>query len=416
MITVIISFDFYLSIVFLEKGENLNKFFSLLLVFSLILSSCSKTTPQILDENTDNKKCENIIATWVTYKEIETLIKDAVNEKSFSELVYDKLSVLRNYGINTIFLHVRAFDDALYTSATFPISEYCKNDKGNLNFDVLKVFINEAEKLNINIHAWINPYRVRNDGKTEKLTENNFFNYLYKNEPTALIISESFIYYNPASTQVQKHILDGIREILSNYSVSGIHFDDYFYPTSDEAIDKKYYNEVNMKISLSDFRRMCVDNLISSVYCLVKSYNHDLIFSVSPSADIEKNYNSNYADVKKWLNADGYADWIIPQIYFGFNHETMPFLDVLKNWRDISSSSTAKLIIGLSLYKSGNVDKYAGTGEREWIENSSVISEQIKALKSENTNSYAIYSSSFLYNLNTENLNLENEKKNLPVE
>ncbi len=393
----------------------MKKFLITVLILSLLFSSCTKKAPQITEESTDKNLCENIIATWVTYREIENLAGSVTDEKAFSELVYSKLLILSNYGINTVFLHVRAFDDALYKSDSFPVSEFCMNFDGTLKFDVLKIFLTEADKLDIDIHAWINPYRVRNDGKTENLTNNDFYNYLCKNEPSALIIRDSFIYYNPASTNVQKHILDGIREILSNYSVSGIHFDDYFYPTSDELIDEEYYKNVNVPMSLDDFRRMCIDNLISSVYCLVKSYDKDLIFSVSPSADIEKNRNSNYADVKKWLNSDGYADWIIPQIYFGFNHETMPFSDVVKSWKDISSSKKVKLIIALSLYKSGNIDKYAGKGEREWIENNSVISEQIQTLKNENIDNYAIYSSSYLYNTVTENPNLENEKKNLPV-
>lgn len=393
----------------------MKKIFSVVLIISLLFCSCTRNTPQANDESTAKSSIENVIATWVTYREIESLVTETVDEKSFSELVYRKLSILSDYGINTVFLHVRAFDDAFYSSEIFPASEYCMNTDGTLKFDVLKTFLSEAEKLNINIHAWINPYRVRNDNKTEKLVNNSFYNYLCKNEPSAIILGDDFIYYNPASTAVQKHILDGIRELLSNYTVAGIHFDDYFYPSLDEAIDKEYYKTSNFQITLADFRRTCVDSLISSVYRLIKSSDPDSVFSVSPSADIEKNYNSNYADVKKWLNTDGYVDWIIPQIYFGFNHETMPFEKILKSWKEISVSGKAKLLVGLSLYKSGCVDKYAGTGKNEWIENSDIILKQINMLKTEKIEEYAIYSSSFLYNSLPENKNLENEKKNLPV-
>lgn len=392
----------------------MKKFFALILIIIFVFSGCENTTNETTEIT--QKPNENIIGVWINYNEIQNLIDDCDNQSQLNNKIISMLNEFRKYNINTIFLHSRAFDDCFYNSKLYPPSEYCVNDNNELKFDVLQSFIDCSKDFNIEIHAWVNPYRIRKDNKTDLINKNTLAGEWYAKNPQdqRLIITDNSIFYNPAYIEVQKYVLSGIKEILENYSVDGIHIDDYFYPTTNDTIDIEIYNNYvknGGKLSLTDFRRENVNSLITSIYSLVKSYNQDLCFSISPSADIEADYNSHYADVKLWASQKGYADFIIPQIYFGFQHETMPFETVLKEWLKLKTNH-CKIAIGLSIYKSGKIDNYAKSGSSEWLDNTNVLQRQISIIdNNENLNGYVYYSCDYL--LNDFNENLQQEKLNI---
>lgn len=372
----------------------MKKILILILSVTLLFSSCSFTTP---DRQSKSEKTY-IRGVWITYEEIKTVVDSAATQNEFQQLLYNKLYNLKQMGINTVFLHVRAFDDAFYNSEIFLPSEYA-SENGKLKFDVLATYISVCNILDIDIHAWINPYRIRNDGIIEKLSEKSYAYQLYADNPNdeRLIICDKGIYYNPIYSETRSRIISGINEILENYEIDGIHFDDYFYPTTDESIDNEYYNDYITGggwMDIEDLRRSAVDSLMAEVYRIAN--DNGLVFSVSPSANIEKNKKLYYADVEKWLTTSGYVDYIIPQIYFGFNHDTMPFEKCLEDWLELYNGST-KLLIGLASYKSGKDDFYAGSGRDEWINNSDVIERQIlKIGENENICGYVLFSSTYL--------------------
>lgn len=392
----------------------MKKLFIIFLTCIFLLCGCENSANQIDEQATVQN--DNMIGVWITYKDINSLINDCNTQELLNKKINLMLTEFSKYNINIIFLHCRAFDDCFYKSKTYVPSVYCSDKNENLKFDILNSFIECAENYNIEIHAWVNPYRIRKDGNTELINKYTLASkwYIENPEDQRLIITENNIYYNPASLEVQKYVLNGIKEILENYSVRGIHIDDYFYPSTSKSIDTDFYNEYIKNggdLSLSDFRRQNINTLVSSIYSLVKSYNDDLIFSISPSADIDSDYNTHYADVKLWASQKGYADYIIPQIYFGFEHETMPFETVLSEWLDLKTNIT-KIAIGLSVYKSGEVDIYAKSGSNEWIENSDILKRQISIINNnEMLNGYVYYSSSYL--LNDYNENMKVEKNNI---
>ncbi len=385
----------------------MRKYFILQIIFicsCFILSSCTSKTE--IDEVVESP----IFATWINYNEINNLVTSSNTDDEFERKIDNVISTLNDYGINTVFLQVRAFDDCFYVSSIVPVSQYCSvNDK--LKFDVLKTFIDVSDKYDIKIHAWINPYRIRNDDKIEMI-KNPFAKEILKNEnDERIIITENKIYYNPAYMDIQNYILRCIKEIIENYDVAGIHIDDYFYPTTSNEIDKKIYNdyvENNGQLSLAEFRRNSVNSLVSSIYTMIKKSNENIIFSISPNADININYNNFYADVELWSKSIGYADYIIPQIYFGFQNSNANFVDLLNEWIKMKTDNN-KIIIGLALYKSGNEDNYAGKGIKEWCENSNIISNQIKYSLEKGADGVSIYSASYLYS-DTRNNNLIEEK------
>lgn len=404
-----------MSTIFYKKGGKfLKKIFLLSLIVIFLFSSCVFLPATQEDKSADNQK---FVGVWITYKEIESLCGESKNEEQLKSNIEAMLITLKKYKVNNIFLHVRAFDDCFYSSSIFNVSYYCSDENGNLKYDVLKYFIEVSEQYNISVHAWLNPYRIRNDNRVDKISKTSFAGELLaeNSNDERIILTENSIYYNPAYPEVQNYVLNGIREIIENYNVSGIHIDDYFYPTTNERIDKNIYDDYIMSggdLSLADFRRNEVNSLISSIYSLVKSYDDNLLVSISPSADIKKNYNNSYADVKLWAQNKGYVDIIIPQLYYGFEHSTMPFDDLLNEWMLLQNENT-KIVVGLAVYKAGNEDVYAQEGSNEWLENYDILAKQINCINSEYAFGWSYFSASYL----CENVSkaLENEKNNMIV-
>lgn len=308
--------------------------------------------------------------------------------------------------INTIYLHVRPFSDSIYNSKLFPFTHTISGIQGKeINFDVLKYFIEKSHSRDIKVHAWINPYRISNQTDISSISKDNPA-YKWLNTNHVKVIEDKGIFYNPASNEVKELIVAGVIEVAENYDIDGILFDDYFYP--DDTIDLESYKEVEGNISLQDYRLSQVNELISKVYKKIKETKPNVLFGISPDGNITNNYEKHYADVKTWLEEDGYIDYIMPQIYYGFFHQTKPFIKTINEWNDLIKNKV-KLIPALALYKSGEIDNYAGSGKNEWIEYNNIIKKQLQV--SRNINNYygfSLFRYDFLVNnMNNENLNHE---------
>ena len=226
-------------------------------------------------------------------------------------------------------------------------------------------------------------------------------------------VCDTGIYYNPASPKVIDLLLKQVYEIISNYQVDGIHFDDYFY--QDDSIDlenyQKYYLENNG--SLQEYRLNIINTTIKSIYKLIKGYNKNIIFSISPDGNIDNNYELHFADIKTWLSNDEYIDVILPQVYYGFNNELKPFQETVKEWNDLIKSNV-KIVPVLAFYKVGIEDEYAITGKYEWVNNKDIISRQIKYLKTLNKyNGYTLFRYEYMFNDKIMNENSKVELENL---
>ena len=342
----------------------------LCLCILLLLGSCKTDggKERIKDDNSVYHK-----GVWVTYTELNGMLS-ADFKKEFSEL----LKSCKEKGITDIFVHTRAFCDAYYPSKLFPMAESVKA----VDFDILEFMVSSAHQKNIRFHAWLNPYRVRTaDNNIENIKEESP---AYKwGSSDNLLVTESGIYLNPASYEARILVTDGVREILNTYAVDGIHFDDYFYPLDlteeDMSSYEKYFGEAENPVSIEDWRRGNVNALISGVYTAIKFINKDIIFSVSPAADMEKNYNSRYADITLW-GESGCVDWLIPQLYFGFNYpdSNFRFDNLLSAWKKELKNSKAKLLIGLASYKIGT---QTPPDKEEWAKGEEIIEAQEKICK-----------------------------------
>ncbi len=369
----------------------------------------------IIDDKNDlsnNKKEEveeisEVRAFFFSYIEFEEYIMNEDNDGA-KDNIDTIVSNMKSDKFNLLILHVRPFSDSVYPSKIFPTSKYI----GNVSFDVFKYFIDKCHSVEIDVHAWINPYRISHDKNF--VIDKSHPAYSFVGTSNIGVLSNG-IYYNPASNLVTSLIVSGIEEIIKNYDVDGIHFDDYFYPNGD--IDKEtyaLYKSSGGSLSLKEYRLLNIRNMISSVYSSIKKINKNIEFGISPQGNIDNNYSSVYLDVKTILSSSGYVDYIMPQIYFGFENNSRPFKETISEWNNLIKESTIKLIPALSLYKSGSSDKYAGSGSNEWINNSDIIKRQIIDSRTmSNYSGFSVFRYEHFYNEEIQNNNMKNEIKNI---
>ena len=361
-----------------------------IVVLILFLCSCGK-----INGNNETQYQSGI---WISYYEINSMLGDEGDFKTEFKTVIENCKSLQ---IQNLYIHIRAFADSLYRSDYFPLMTAAQK----YDYDIFDYMIEECHKNNLKVHAWINPYRVSTVTSNIEEISNQSPAYKWLNdENKSNDINVGFangIYLNPASNEVQGLVLDGIRELIAKYQIDGIHFDDYFYPTTSEDFDAASYNQykktTEIPLSLADWRRENVNLLLSSCYNVIKYANEDIIFSISPAASLQNNYNNLYADVAAWVKG-GYVDEIIPQLYFGFEYpdESFRFLNLINTWKDIASQNRdVKLKIGLACYKA-KPDLEAD--KAEWSAKSDIIARQIEVCQNdENISGYVFYSYSSVF-------------------
>lgn len=326
------------------------------------------------------------IGIWYPYMDYADYMYGKTAEE-FRSAVHDMYGQAKAQSVNTIYVHVRPCGDAYYSSSIFPAGAYLDGD-----YDPLQIMLEEAHSLGLSIHAWINPLRCQTVEQMDKLPETFIVKQWAENRTGSLVgIVNGRYYLNPAYDEVIDLICQGVDEIVRNYDIDGVHIDDYFYPTTSPDFDQTAF-EVSGHTDLSLWRLENCSRLVHAIYESVKRVDSGILFGISPQGNIDANYSSQYADVKLWCSAVGYCDYIIPQIYFGFENETCPFAETLAAWESLVTCENVSLIIGLAAYKQGAEDKWAGTaGELEWIENTDIIQRQISLVEQSSADGYALY-------------------------
>jgi len=388
----------------------MKKIIPFLLIICLLLPSCQiKNKQQIIPETDNEISPSELRGIWIScYDHINASGKTRAEYKLETDKMF---KTINDYGMNTAFVHLRAFSDAFYKSDIYPYSSFIAGIEGtDLPFDPFEVVLESASEYGISVHGWINPFRISTKNDISHISEKNPAKKILEsgNKNGEICVLQNGIYYNPSLLENHKVIIDGVREIISKYDIDGIHIDDYFYPSTDTIIDKiqydKYLSEGG-KLSLSEWRKTNVNAFVSAIYSAVKSENSNLIMSISPSAKFDENDKKLYADISLWLSEKGYADIIIPQIYFGFEHDTLSFDTLLNQWGNLQKNKSVSLACGIAAYKCGLEDEFAGSGINEWQNNTDILSRQlINIRKNNNYIGFAIFSYS---DLTRENCNTE---------
>lgn len=281
------------------------------------------------------------------------------NEKAQKDEYRTMLDQLQAAGINTVMVQVRPKADAFYPSAINPWSESLTGTQGrDPGYDPLAFMVEETHRRGMSFHAWLNPYRVTT-GTTDVTTLAD--NHPARLHPDWLITHNGALYYNPESEGVKKHVIDTVAEIVTNYDVDGIHFDDYFYPSNyplpeGESRDGK----------IADARRTTVNDMVAQVYQTIKRIDSSVLFGISPMG-IWKNkksdptgsattgseaYYSVFSDCRQWIKA-GTIDYIVPQIYWEIGFPVADYQTLVSWWSRETHGSPVTLYIGQAAYRDG---------------------------------------------------------------
>ena len=325
---------------------------------------------------------------WPTNKSLNIKDKKIRIETQKKDLT-TMLDKLKDEGVNTVFFQVRPTSDAFYKSKLAPWSYWLTGKYGeNPGFDPLEFAIEEAHKRCLELHAWCNPYRVSmppslytdeeglpldslEDVKKMLLKDGNN---IYAKHPDWVKVGANRLVLDPGIPEAQKYVEDCIMEIVNNYDIDGIHFDDYFYATKD-GFDYGYsdmhtfytYGDTNKYYDIKDWRRNNTYTLVKAIHEEINKKKPWVKFGISPagvwrnkSDDVTgsetdagiPNYDTAYADTKKWV-LDEIIDYICPQVYFTFGNKRAPYGTVSSWWADLLKNNPnvkTQLYIGIGLY------------------------------------------------------------------
>lgn len=325
-----------------------------------------------------------------------------VDEQTYRTRLGNYLTAMDNAGINTILIHARSHGDRLYGSINdeyTSISPYSKRYTGSTTtvstYDAFEIFIEEAHKKNISIHAWVNPLRLGSPtdmadyAASFPIKQMQTGNYAGEYHTDYINVVANMYWLNIGYSSVRQYIVDSVMEIVNNYNVDGVVIDDYFYPAGATTdFDQECYNNYleTGTLSLAEFRRDNATVLMQQIYKAIKDVK-DIPFGISPAGNniaiddgyyTSYNYTTMYADIRKWVTETWtdennveypYMDYVSPQLYWPDDDK---FAYVVSTWYNrldgllidwaelVYESETIKFMPSLGLYqaKAGAYTEY----------------------------------------------------------
>lgn len=355
--------------IFVKKILRSAAFFIVLIFtvfFGLNLKACKVYATEINGTSTEEQasadeavrvipnELKDVRGVWVAFCDYKNMGLYNKSEEDFRKNADKMFAKFKKDKINTVFFHVVPCNDSVYPSKYLKWSKYMFEKAPT--YDPLEILIETSHKYGIAFHAWLNPYRKKMG-----------------------------VSFNPGKTSSINRIVKIVDEIINNYDVDGIHFDDYFYPSNNQ------FKKVSVKT-----RKKNVNKMVKKVYKTVKAYDENLLFGISPAGNVSY-AESIGCDLEAWMSEDGYIDYIVPQIYWSDVYKlkgkkTKLYTERLAEWTSMNENNTP-MIIGLALYRAGKKD-YSDKG---WKKSNKNIVTQIKKEKVAGCQGFVLFSSSYMY-------------------
>ncbi len=347
----------------IKNNPKMTHNFSIALLFFFFTALFSVTQAQANPTHPKNEFRAVWIATVVNIDWPKTST-DAV-EKQKTDYI-EILNTYKKLNYNVVIVQIRSVGDAFYASKLAPWSRYLTGKEGKAPdpyYDPLEWMIQQAHQRGFEFHAWFNPFRATFDLRKETLSPTHD---MIKHPEWMIKYGEKY-YYNPGLPEVQSHLVAVVEEVVKNYDIDAVHFDDYFYPykiSGQDFNDTASYKKYGNGLSLSDWRRMNTNNFVKCTNYAIKKIKPWVQFGISPfgvwrnksvdpkGSDTQSgqtNYDDLFADPLAWMEYK-WVDYILPQLYWSIEHKTASYSKLLKWWSE-NSNGNAAVYIGNSSYK-----------------------------------------------------------------
>jgi uncharacterized lipoprotein YddW (UPF0748 family) len=339
---------------------------------------------------------------WLSY--LDWALADFSSADAFGASADGMLANCAALGLNTVIAQVRPFGDALYPSSLFPWSHLCTGTQGqDPGFDPLDILLERAHARGLSLEAWINPYRLRLNASTPAAFAADS---PANTHPEWCVTVNEGVYLNPAVPEAADYVVQGVRELLENYAVDGIHFDDYFYPTTDASVDAAQYAAAGTSAPLEDWRRANVTALVTKARAAVKAADPTLRFGISPQGNPDNNYSQQYSDVSAWIapaDGDPLVDYICPQLYWGYHYtlkngsDRFAFENISAEWLAMPRAPGAALYFGLGAWRIGDGDGGQNADSTSQWQSGHNLADQIADLTAQGAGGYGLFRYGSLY-------------------
>ena len=334
-------------------------------------------------------------AVWVSYLELAAM--DFSSADAFRAGAAALMDNCLSIGLNTVLVQVRPFGDALYRSQLFPWSHLCSGVQGqDPGFDPLDILLTEAHTRGLSLEAWVNPYRLKSSASLPSTTAETS---LLNTHPEWVCTVGEGAYLNPAIPEAADYVVQGVAELVQNYAVDGVHFDDYFYPTTDAAIDAAQF-AASGQADLAAWRRANVTQLVRAAHDAVKAADPTLRFGVSPQGNPDNDLNQQYSDISAWLTASGedaVVDYLCPQVYWGYGYQLQSgstrfaFENIISEWQAMPRADSTALYFGLGAYRIGVGDGGTNADSVSQWSTGEALARQVEDLRSRGAGGWALY-------------------------
>lgn len=257
------------------------------------------------------------------------------------------LDALQAHKFNAVILQIRPQGDALYPSELEPWSYYLTGKQGwapDNFYDPLAFWIEQAHARGLELHAWLNPYRVHHVNGGD-ISAHSLVNKL---DEAVIKLDSGYYWLDPSDENAVSHTLDVVEDITQRYDIDGIHMDDYFYPYPSYHNDKDFpdgknyqlYLDDGGELSIGDWRRHHVNEFVQALYQQVKEIKPQVKLGISPFGIWRPGqpkwitgfdqFDKLYADARLWLQK-GWVDYFSPQLYWNISKEGQSY-PMLLNW------------------------------------------------------------------------------------
>ena len=322
-------------------------------------------------------------------------------EKQQAEMIW-LLDSLQAIGINAIIFQIRPTADALYQSELEPVSHWLTGKQGSWGeqtpWDPLEWTIEAAHERGMEVHVWLNPYRV-NLAKTD--TSIIAPDHIFRHRPEWFWCYAKQWYFDPGLDETREWICTIVGDIVERYDIQAIHMDDYFYPypvggkpLPDEGSFAKYPRGYE---DIKEWRRNNVDMIIQDLSATIHECKPNVQFGISPfgvwrNASVDStgsatqagitNFDDLYANIRLWIQA-GWIDYVLPQLYWEIGKRVADYEVLAHWWANEVRGTKCQLYIGMAPYRLENASSKTPWGQGNEIKRQMELNRTIPEITGE---------------------------------